>query len=372
MQSKSKSGTRYMIQLAIMASLVGAIGTSAAVFAAPTDNEAVFTAPPVSAAEAQAQESWRADMARHGAPAEGCYSASYPSILWKKATCVAAPAKYRSKVPSRSGSVFGDSTHTKSQAAGRAQTVGNGEDYVVQGPGLLSGTVGSFPTVSGVTSETGTDGSNDYTLQLNTNFNGTTSTCKSYSYCTVWQQFIYESDVSSGYVFIQYWLFSYGSSTRSGGTCPSGWNDAGADPDGIGEDCYVNSSAISAPAVAASQLANVKLSGSVVSGGNDTTVFTNGTTAYTLTTKDSKVNIAAVWNQSEFNIVGDGGGSAATFNTGSTITVKDAVTDGSTSAPTCVGPSDAGFTGETNNLTLTGSCTATGASSPYIQFTESN
>jgi hypothetical protein len=223
-----------------------------------------------------------------------------------------------------------------------------------------------------VTSEKGTNGSNDYTLQLNTNFDGTTSTCKSYSYCTVWQQFIYESDVSSAYVFIQYWLFSYGSSTSSGGTCPSGWNDAGADSSGVGEDCYVNSNAISAPVVAASQLANVKLSGSVVSGGNDTTVFTNGTTAYTLTTKDSMVNIAKVWKQSEFNIVGDGGASAATFNKGSTIKVKDTVSDGSTSAPTCVGPSGAGFTGETNNLTLSGTCTATSGSSPYIQFTESN
>jgi hypothetical protein len=149
MQSKSKSGTRYMIQLAIMASLVGAVGASSAVFAAPADNEAAFTAPPVNAAEAQAQESWRADIVSHGAPAEGCYSASYPSILWKKAACVAAPAKYRSKIPLRTGGIFGDSAHAKSQAVGHAQTVGNGTDYVVQGPGFLSGTVGSFPTVSG-------------------------------------------------------------------------------------------------------------------------------------------------------------------------------------------------------------------------------
>lgn len=370
MSSKFKFGARYLVQLAVTAALVGAVGASSSVFASPASDAAAFNAVPVDAVQAQAQESWRENMARQPSPSEGCYSASYPSILWKKTACVAAPANYRSKILPHSHGLFGGLA--QAHAAGGAQSVGNGQDYVVQGPGLLSGTVGSFPSVSGVTSESGSDGSNNYTLQLNTNFNGNTTTCKTYSSCTVWQQFIYEADVSSAYVFIQYWLFSYGSSTSSGGNCPSGWNDAGADPDGIGEDCYVNSSAISAPVVAASNLANAKLSGSVVSGGNDTTVFTNGTKAYTLTTKDSKVNIAKVWNQSEFNIVGDGGGSDATFNSGSSLTVRVAVTDGSTSAPTCVGPSNAGFTGETNNLNLTGGCSATGGSSPYIQFTESN
>jgi hypothetical protein len=110
--------------------------------------------------------------------------------------------------------------------------------------------------------------------------------------------------------------------------------------------------------------------GSAVSGGNDSAVFNNGTTAYSLVASDSVVDIASVWQQSEFNIVGDAGGSRADFNSGgASITVKVAVTDGSTSAPTCV--ADAGSTGETNNLNL-GSCTATAATQPYIEFTESN
>ena len=71
-------------------------------------------------------------------------------------------------------------------------------------------------------------------------------------------------------------------------------------------------------------------------------------------------------------MLGNAGGSRADFNTGSSVTVKVAVTDGSTSAPTCVSPSDYdGTTGETNNLTL-GKCAATGGSTPYIQFTESH
>ena len=98
-------------------------------------------------------------------------------------------------------------------------------------------------------------------------------------------------------------------------------------------------------------------------------VFNNGTTAYSITGKDSVVDISAVWRQSEFNVVGNAGGSRATFNSGSHVTVKIALTDGSTTAPTCV--ANAGSTGETNNLAL-GSCTTASGTNPSVQFTESN
>jgi hypothetical protein len=98
-------------------------------------------------------------------------------------------------------------------------------------------------------------------------------------------------------------------------------------------------------------------------------VFNNGTTAYTVNASDSVVDISTVWKESEFNVVGNAGGSRADFNKGSSITVKVALTDGSTLAPTCL--ANAGSTGETNNLNL-GSCSATGGSTPYIQFIESN
>jgi hypothetical protein len=85
--------------------------------------------------------------------------------------------------------------------------------------------------------------------------------------------------------------------------------------------------------------------------------------------KDSVVDISAVWRQSEFNVVGNAGGSEAVFNSGSSVSVKVALTDGSTAAPTCV--ANAGSTGETNNLNL-GTCTTAGGTTPSIQFTESN
>jgi len=98
-------------------------------------------------------------------------------------------------------------------------------------------------------------------------------------------------------------------------------------------------------------------------------VFTDGTTAYSVSGSDSVLDISQVWKQSEFNIVGDAGGSRADFNEPVSIAVKVALTDGTTSAPTCV--ANAGSTGETNNLNL-GKCSTASGSSPSIQFTESN
>ncbi|MGD0866321.1 MAG: hypothetical protein ABSA49_12275, partial [Rhizomicrobium sp.] len=69
------------------------------------------------------------------------------------------------------------------------------------------------------------------------------------------------------------------------------------------------------------------------------------------------------------NIFGDGGGSVASFNKGSSITVKVNIANGRR-APDCV--AHGGTTGETNNLTLGKKCTASGGKTPAISFTESN
>ena len=103
-------------------------------------------------------------------------------------------------------------------------------------------------------------------------------------------------------------------------------------------------------------------------GGNDSVMFTYGSDAYSIVAKDNVLDISSVWNKAEFNVVGNGGGSRADFNSGSTVTVTLLLFDGSTSAPTCV-PND-GTTGESNNLNL-GSCAAFGGI-PNIQFPESD
>jgi hypothetical protein len=293
-------------------------------------------AAPVSDVEAQAQESWRETMHHTAVPfAEGCFQAEYPSTLWQLVKCVKAP----------------DIMYLPS---GRAigETVGNGNDYGAEVSGLISSAVGSFPTVTGVKTERDGLRSNVYSIQLNTNFMNT-AVCNGHSNCLSWEQFVYSSSEQSA--FMQYWMINYG-------TCPRGWNSYSG-------SCYKNSAAVSVPKQAITSLASLKMSGAGVNGGIDTLVFTTPTKAYSTTGSDSVLDMATGWSGSEFNIIGDGGGTKASFNTGSSVTVKLAVDNGTTAAPTC--KPDDGTTGETNNLNLK-TCTTAGGSSPYIQFVESN
>jgi hypothetical protein len=334
------------LKLVFLAGLIGAV-CAPAVFAA---DEGML----VEAAKA----SWRHDIAQIATPSEGCFHATYPSALWEPVACQQVTPRVR-PVPRRI--VFG-----------QEQTAGNGNDYTLNTTSNISKAVGSFPTYSGVTSEKsvgvaaygdgGILGSNEYSLQMNTSFSQTSAACKGHSGCTVWQQFIYATDYSEsgqGTVFIQNWLIGWGSSS-----CPSGF---GSDGEG---DCYGNSAGTQLADISPKSLGSVTLTGTATSGGNDTTVVTYDGDAYSTSQKDSTLDIASVWNQVEYNIVGDAGGSEAKFNTsGVSIAVNIAATDGSTTAPTC--EADTGTTGESNNLTL-GSCTASGGSTPSIKFTESN
>jgi hypothetical protein len=307
----------------------------AAASAAPAFAQTATPAVATVSAEALMQENWRETIARTGVPHEGCFEAEFPNAVWVEASCTVAPDK-----------VYIPHGH------GGPQTVGNGVDYAATVTNLMSAAVGTFPTVTGVTSEK--DGSsNVYSIQLNSNFMSTAA-CNGHSGCLAWEQFVYSSQEQAA--FMQYWLIDYGNS------CPSGWN-------AYSGSCYKNSAAVSVPKQAISTLASLKMSATAASGGNDTLVFTTPTRAYSTTGKDSVTYLATAWKQAEFNIIGDGGGSKATFNAGSSITVKVAVTHGSTTAPTCA--SNAGTTGETNNLTLR-SCSGVSGATPYIQFVESN
>ncbi|MBM7127368.1 hypothetical protein ISP19_18490 [Dyella flava] len=343
--------------MVFLAGLVSAACVPAA-FAAPSNDVSAQASNQVGPIEALARQAWREDMAQIATPSDGCFHASYPSIVWQQVACKNLPARAHS-VP-----------HYYLFAA--PQTAGNGNDYTLQtGSSLITKAVGSFPSVTGVTSEQsvgvpaygdgGILGANEYSLQINSQFTSTTSACKNHSGCTVWQQFVYAPDYEvqgEAAVFMQNWLIGYGSSR-----CPSGFAS-----DGEG-DCYGNSSAATAPDVPATDLGGMVMTGTVASGGNDTAVLTYGGDAYSTSQKDSTLYLSQVWNTVEYNVVGNAGGSEAEFNSGTSITVNVAVNDGSTSAPSCV--ADSGTTGESNNLNL-GSCTASGGSTPSIQFTESN
>jgi len=327
-----------------------------------------------SPAEAKAREAWRKTMHHTHAPKQGCFHASYPSTQWQEVQCAPPPA-YRS-APLR----------IRKRSEGGHEQIGGypSNDVVAQAPSGLffSNVEGSFLKVAGVTSESsvgvpdrgngGTLGANEYTLQVNTNFsNSAIATCGSYSLCQTWQQYVMSTNAlvslaGSGptnltnetEVFIEDWLLNYGAYGEPGGGCPPGWfsNGLRSSFGGQGYDCVQNTPAAvidwnpptNLGQLPITDLKDLTLSGSAMAGGTDEATVTYDREAYMATVADNVTDIASVWNQAEFNVVGNGGGSEAIFNNGSSLIVKIVVTDGSSSAPSCV--FNGGTTAETNNL----------------------
>lgn len=355
--------------------VVTAALVAVASFATASSAQTVAEREEADRAEAQAKETWTSLMHENRAPKAGCFEASFPNTKWVEVEC-GAPSAYRSAVPDT-----------------RLQILGNGSDFVARAPAgtHFSKVVGSFPTVTGVTSEKsvgvaafgggGILGPNEYTLQINTNF-AHTAACKTFTNCIAWVQYVMSTNTpvsltssaltNNTEVFIEYWLIDYGSSSRA--ACPAGFINAGADAQGPGVDCVQNGPAtlIANGQLPITDLSQITMSGSATAGGTDSTTVTFGGRAFTASVSDSFTDIASGWTQAEWNVVGNAGGSRAQFNAGSHITAKLALTDGSTATPTCLAPSAIqGTTGETNNLNA-GTCTATGGAAPSIQFTESN
>jgi hypothetical protein len=243
--------------------------------------------------------------------------------------------------------------------------VGDGNDVSGYVKNDISTAIGSFPKVTGVTSEKGDfDGSppqvaNTYSLQLNTEF-FSTKACNGASGCQGWQQFVYSS--SSGVAFMQYWLIGYVGSKNA--KCPSGWY-------AYSNDCYTNSAATTVnngQRIPISQLIDLSVKAAAVSGGKDTLTFNDGKVAHSVSGKDTMVDLADSWHAAEFNIVGDCCSTQAVFDKGASLEVKTVIDHVNASAPTCLGY---GFTGETNNLFFvkTETHSVTG-SPPAIYFTE--
>jgi hypothetical protein len=130
----------------------------------------------------------------------------------------------------------------------RPSTIGNGTDPIGRRDGQISVAIGSFDSVSGVTSVTSMFGADDYSLQLNTNLFSTAicSGAGTPAQCVGWQQFVYTNNgCTSGNMqvpcaFMQYWLIGWGSTT-----CPAGgwifFNNSGDD------ECYMSTNAVGVP-----------------------------------------------------------------------------------------------------------------------------
>ncbi len=328
--------------------------------------------PSVSSPAPMTSQQWHSQMAQKATPGKGCYTADYPTLAWMSTGCATAPN--RPYVPmgdatsagphlpvvatAGAGAANGASAHGTSTGAAQPDLVGNGIDYSAQVTGLLTGATGSFSSVSGVTSETGGGVANSYSLQLNSApFNS--PVCAGHAGCQGWEQFIFSNPGSGpSSAFIQFWILNYFT------TCPSGWFS-------YLSDCYRNGSSVAVSSQPISNLGNLNLSGNVTSSLDTVVMSTTGPggTGLSASTSDSTLSLSAAWNTVEFMIGGDGGGSSANFNPGSTVTVQTITHNGTTNAPTCV---PEGFTGETNNLNLVNSPALTIGASPSMQSVQSN
>jgi hypothetical protein len=302
---------------------------------------------PSSAPVKDVLKSWRRSALRTPRPnSRGCFRTQYPDVTWAATSCRTPPA-----IPFR----------PHHGGAGRLQTVGDGTDFSAQIPGTAASMEGSFDSVSGVTSESGAGVANAYSLQLNSEFFPTTTCAGGQAGCNGWEQFIFANlaSTSESVAFIQYWMLGYGAS------CPHGWTSE------EGTDCFRNSSdGVVVPIQTIASLGQITLTGVAPSGPTDDSVTVSiGGTLYSVMGDANFPDFAQHWNTSEFNVFGPGDSSQAVFNTGSTITVRTEV-DSGTAAPACIA---AGFTAETNNLTLTTPAVVPqDSASPSIVFRQSN
>jgi hypothetical protein len=333
--------------------------------------------------EKTARKIWHAVIRNTPVPGKGCFHVSYPNVAWESVECkVAKPRPYSPRA---------NRTVPRPDA-------GNGTDDFagIQGQGLITSAYGKF-FVSGVEYESNQPtgltpagsnpikGSNEYTLQINTN-NNETAACGDYGTCYVWQQFVYATDPSGeASLFMQYWVNGWPNA------CPRGWYTGSTD------QCFHNSKSVPVPNIPVTNLGDVILTASVENGGNDYVWLEYGDDSWVTSNTDSSspcceggLDIASVWTQAEFNVFGDGDATQAQFNRGSQIIVVLALLDGSQSPGQCVYQSDnfeGGATQETNNMNLGNceggignvidwyGCTANICEGreiygPYIEFTE--
>jgi hypothetical protein len=297
-------------------------------------------------------ESWQSMLMSVPKP-RGCVVATYPELQWREIQCVKPPSD--PVLPAQGI---------------RPATVGNGTDWVAAVTGHVSYAQGSFHHVSGVKSENENGHPNDYSVQLNTQ-PFTTETCAKLgspdpSGCRGWEQFIYGTTGTAADVYIEYWLLNFG---PAGTKCPSGYYTSGTTE----ISCFINSSGTPTPAEGITNLGHLLLSGQAAlgSGSTDSAEFTVfGSSVYGVDGLDVFPDLDLEWQKTEFNIFGRCCAKQAVFNTGSHVVVRMMVDSGVTVSPAC---DSGGFTGETNNLYLTGESTDwPKVQYPSIVFTESN
>jgi hypothetical protein len=304
---------------------------------------------------AKSREDWRATMSLRPLPKKGCFTSAYPAVDWQEVPC--GPPPKRPLLPAK-----------------RPRNVGGGgpiqTDFTAQVPPCnppchITAAIGSFDSVTGVTSLDGTNNANTFTLQMNTQTTNPTA-CSGISSCQGWQQFVFSaaSECNGPCIFIEYWLLNFGSNCPTTQTQP--WQSDGDN------DCWFNSPTTSVPTQTIADLGSLIMTAMV---GSEDTVNLSTASGLFAVEQDSVLNLhelsASAWLGTEYNIFGDCCGSEVIFNAGSTFVVRLSMLYGSMSPPACV--PNSGTTGESNNLNLVSTPpTVPVGLWPSIVFTESN
>jgi hypothetical protein len=349
-----------------------------------------------------AEDPWLAELHKKPTPHDGCFTAAPGADHeWREVPCNAAPVGAR---PRQKGVLSAPIAAAKAPAAGVAATAGGGAQNPWRAPktelvggaggdatgalpaGLLVGATGSFPSVVGGANESDNgsgaahSGSNSYTLQMNTNLWGNSSTpsqCQSATNfeCQGWEQFVY--DAVGGVAYIEYTLINYGPVESGKPLCPNGYSpypNYNSQP-----DCYFNTNSINVPSVAPQNLqsANLIMKASTNGVSDFLEIDVNGVPYKG--SWPSVEGLASGWTSAEFNLFGDSNGTQAVFSSPTTMEVQVLLDTASPSlaepnlfAPSSGCPSCGTSTAETNTLNLIGSPCAFGGTQPGFQFMQSN
>ncbi len=334
-------------------------------------------------------------MSRKPLPKNGCFKAQYPSTEWQEVPC-GRPSPYRNQ---------GGKGAVTNQA-------GDGADYVAQASGsnFISSSTGSFLQIAGGSSANGESGylpgtepsftlgcngpncvNNIFTLQINSQspvnssdsapFN--TPACNGIAGCSGWQQFVFsqtQGPAPTGSqqsvpgapgttpgLFIEYWMYNYGS------TCPPlpSWATSGY-LNGGPNNCVFNGPVSYFPPQTAADLPYLVMTATVTASQDEITLANTKTGAMAAYGEPNYLSLAQAWTESEFNVFGDSSGYQAVFTSPTVLVVQTSIDNSSEQAPACI-PND-GTTGETNNLnfepTAAPVCCPIAGSNPSIQFME--
>jgi hypothetical protein len=357
-------------------------------------------------ASPEIREAWRKSMVRIPLPKNGCFKAQYPSAEWQEVQC-GRPSPYLNQ---------GGKGAVTNQA-------GDGNDYVAKasGPNFISSSTGSFLQIAGGSSANGENAylpgtgqpfvpctgslcvNNIFTLQMNSQspvnssdlapfFTPACSTAPNGAAgCSGWEQFLFSTTQGpppgSGQqstpgapgttpgVFIEYWLYGYGSpcpalpswATLQGNPSSPLWQ-----PGNLPGSCVLNGPVSYFPPQTAADLPFLVMQSTVTTSTDKVTLANINTGAMAVYQEPSALDLAQAWTESEFNVFGDCCATQATFTSPTVLVVQTSIDNMSGLTPACI--ANDGTTGETNDLnfepTAAPVCCSIGGSNPAIQFME--